>query len=377
MAKRRIESAICAFGGFVKRKQSPIEIDSKNTSSIFRMPSNKDKSRKENSRKTNPIKKSRKSKNRYYDNGKSLSWEVEADISFDRPDNESESKIVIEKAPSVKITKKIEKAPSILSPTSSMDSKRYKCKLCGQIKQNHVCPFRQTMLRSIGVMAYPSANAHDADEPGEVAPSLCEMNNFVLLGSQSFADMSFNNSYSFDASGNISKDALVSAFERKGSIMIDSTKGPVNNLSKTMVCKYRQNEPNVTPNNPVDEKTEKKESNLLFQPQMEIKPEQYRLVRPYSVKSSKRAPYSYPSMPMSYSQRESMSDKLFQLSKKVPGLTKECKAVLDEVRSEDDDWDLAVAELMTQVVCVVCCSQFDDVRLEGLSSYLLQLGISC
>lgn len=338
------------------------------------MPSNKDKSRKE--KRTNAIKKSRKSKNLYHDNGKSLSWEVEADISFDRPDDESESKIVIEKAPSVKITKKIEKAPSILSQTSSLDSKRYKCKLCGQIKQNHVCPFRQTMLRSIGVMAYPSANAHDADEPGEVAPSLCEMNNFVLLGSQLFADMSFSKSYSFDASGNISKDALISAFERKG-IIIDSTKDPVNNLSKAMICKYRQKEPNVTPEHPANELTGKNESDLLFQPKMEITPEQHRLVRPCTVKPSKRAPYSYPPTPMSYSQRESMSDKLFQLSKKVPGLTKECKAVLDEVRGEDDDWDLAVAELMTQVVCVVCCSQFDDVRLEGLSSYLLQLGISC
>jgi hypothetical protein len=32
---------------------------------------------------------------------------------------------------------------------------------------------------------------------------------------------------------------------------------------------------------------------------------------------------------------------------------------------------------MTQVVIVVCCYPDNDFRLDGLSLYLLQLGISC
>ena len=218
-------------------------------------------------------------------------------------------------------------------------------------------------------MAYPSANAHTANEPGAVAPSLCEMNNFVLLGSQSF---DISHSFSFDASVKISQNALTSAFERRG-IMIESSSSS-KKVNKEMLCKYRQNEPNVAPDRPVKEN---EESDLLFQPTMEITQEQYRLVTPRVVTSSKRAPYTYPPVPVSYSQRESMSDKLFQLSKTIPGLAKECKIVLDEVRRDGGDWDLAVAELMAQVVCVVCCSSCNDFRLDGLSSYLLQLGISC
>jgi len=39
-------------------------------------------------------------------------------------------------------------------------------------------------------------------------------------------------------------------------------------------------------------------------------------------------------------------------------------------------WDLAVAELMTQVVIVVHCPD-GDTQFDGLRRYLLTLGISC
>jgi hypothetical protein len=222
-------------------------------------------------------------------------------------------------------------------------------------------------------MAYPSANAFAADEPGVMAPSLCEMNNFVLLGSQSF---DISHSFSFDTSIKISQNALTSAFERRG-IRIES-KMPVKHVNKAMLCKYRLNEPNVTSEDQVKSSAANNESDLLFQPTMEITQEQYRLVIASSMGTAKKAPYTYPPVPLSYSQRESMSDKLFQLSTKIPGLAKECKIVLNEVRQGGGaDWDLAVAELMTQVVCIVCCGQSNDFRLDGLSSYLLQLGISC
>lgn len=368
MAKRRIDCAICAFGGTVKRK-GIAETIAQDRSSIFRTTKAANDYPKKKGRKANAIKKSRRPKNQYYDNGKRLSWEVEADISFEKPE--------VAENTEKKECRKLENAPSTLSRASSMNSessKRYKCKLCGLPKQNHVCPFRQTVLRSIGVMAYPSANAFSADEPGKVAPSLCEMNNFVLLGSQSF---DISRSFSYDApTVKISQNALTSAFERRG-IVIDTAK-PSKRTNKTMMCKYRQNEPNTAPDRIIVEKTtNKKDSALLFQPTMEITQEQYRMVSPTVSVSTKRAPYSYPPVPMSYSQRESMSDKLFQLSKKIPGLAKECKTVLDVTRANGGDWDLAVAELMTQVVCVVCCCPTNDFVLDGLSSYLLQLGISC
>jgi len=59
---------------------------------------------------------------------------------------------------------------------------KYRCKLCGQPKQNHVCPYQQSLQRSIGINVYPVVNAFTADEPGMLATPLQEMNNFVLLG---------------------------------------------------------------------------------------------------------------------------------------------------------------------------------------------------
>lgn len=371
MAKRRIESAICAFGGSKKRKKKVASNSIPGSSSIFRVSQQKKNS------KPKAIKGSRRHRNQYFDNGKILSWEVEANISFDKKDiaGKKEKQHVSER--------KIERLPSALSRASSMDqsesSKKYKCSLCGQLKQSHRCPFRSTMLRNVGVMAYPCVNAYAADEPGTLAPSLCEMNNFILLGSQSF---DIANSMSFDGatSANISQSTLTSAFERKA-IVIETKKSIPSNGIRGLNCKYRRNKPpSVTiscSSNETSTSSKEQESELLFQPTMEITQEQYRMVSTsLPNKSSKRAPYTYPTVPMTYSQRESMSDKLFRLAKQVPGLAKECNLVLKEERN-GDDWDLAVAELMAQVVCILFCSRDNDFKLDGLSRYLLQLGISC
>lgn len=56
---------------------------------------------------------------------------------------------------------------------------RYRCKLCGQPKQNHTCPYQQSLQRSIGVTVYLAVNAYTADEPGRLAPALSDINNFV------------------------------------------------------------------------------------------------------------------------------------------------------------------------------------------------------
>ncbi len=65
------------------------------------------------------------------------------------------------------------------SPTREMLQLRYHCRLCGQIKHNHVCLMLQSLQRSIGVKVYPALNAFRASEPGKLAPSLSAMNNFV------------------------------------------------------------------------------------------------------------------------------------------------------------------------------------------------------
>jgi len=70
------------------------------------------------------------------------------------------------------------------TPTQKGSKIKYRCKLCGQPKQNHTCPYRSMLVRSIGTMVYPAVNAFVSNEPGRLAPPLSEMNNFTSLLSQ-------------------------------------------------------------------------------------------------------------------------------------------------------------------------------------------------
>merc|ERR1711933_517184 len=106
----------------------------------------------------------------------------------------------------------------------------------------------------------------------------------------------------------------------------------------------------------------------------ELKPEQYRTVTPSMGITSNPDAFTYPALPLPYAQRKRLSDNLFSLSKEIPQLTDECAAVLREAR-ERDLWDLAVSELMTQVVVVAHCREGDS-RFNGLRQYLLTMGIS-
>ena len=115
------------------------------------------------------------------------------------------------------------------------------------------------------------------------------------------------------------------------------------------------------------------DEDLLFVDVVDLKPEQFRIITP--TKKIPQDAYTYPPLPLPYAQRKRLSDNLFALSKEVPQLTDECAVVLREAR-ERDMWDLAVAELMTQVVVIIHCNG-DDSRFEGLRHYLLTLGIAC
>lgn len=312
------------------------------------------------------------------------------------------------------------------SEASSPTKMRYRCKLCGQPKQNHRCPYQQSMARSIGVMVYPAVNAFTADEPGTIAAPLSEMNNFfdiqkqeshlggdasvggasaevtpdrhtghhVLMGAPSSSSVtgvpassmvspdslrSSSNkearspSHQYPYSGGHSQSSHPSHHQRNSSArsVTDSVHSSGGDKKRT----YSQmNDP--APSRGMPDDSTNQQGDLLFLDAMELKPEQFKMVSPSSTRALRSADiYKYPGLPLPYAQRKRLSDNLFSLSNEVPKLTDECASVLREAR-EKKMWDLAVAELMTQVIVVLHCPAHDD-RLEGLRQYLLTLGIAC
>jgi len=304
----------------------------------------------------------------YFEHGNRLSWDVQANIrltlngaiTFDDNDGDIATGLLKQNG-------------SMTSELMSEGQQRRKnrCKKCGQIKEGHTCPHQSSLLRSVGVMVYPSANAHVADEPGVLAPALCEMNNFISIrSSASFASKpdkrQKTSTRALDSIANASNE--VDPFRRTFIIAAPT-------ISCGLVTDNRSDEEEWR-----DGKAEDQcfPPSLLFQPKMEISLDQYRTITPkkdYSITSSRRD-YTYTQVPLTLSQRQSMSDALFSLSRLVPKLTEECALVLTEARRRDQ-WDLAVAELMAQIVCVLHCGPSKDYLLGGLRQYLMGLGIVC
>lgn len=250
---------------------------------------------------------------------------------------------------------------------------RYRCKLCGQPKQNHRCPYQQSLARSIGCMVYPAVNAFTADEPGTIAAPLSEMNNFVDIQkdetspSRPTPDRLRHMSGALAASAQVTPESMRSGGSIGGSLR-SARSGtarhgmPAASGKKRMYSKMMQGGAS-------------EQGDLLFVEAMELKPEQFRSVTQVKLKKLAAKPYVYASLPLPYAQRKRLSDNLFSLSNEVPKLTDECAQVLREAR-ERDMWDLAVAELMTQVIVIIHCNDRDH-RFEGLRQYLLTLGIAC
>ena len=270
---------------------------------------------------------------------------------------------------------------------------RYRCKLCGQPKQNHTCPYQQSLARSIGTMIYPAVNAFTSAEPGVLAPALSEMNNFIGSGeSVSSAETSPSrptperirmlNAVVASSSAQVTPESLRTA--RASNSPISSVSIATPQRSRTPGSGGRRLLRNQnrylgvgTPGSVRKKRSHaqmEEQGDLLFVEATELKPEQFRIITS-SKALSKPGAFTYPSLPLPYAQRKRLSDNLFSLSKEVPHLTDECAAVLREAR-EKDMWDLAVAELMTQVVIVVHCPD-GDTQFDGLRRYLLTLGISC
>mmetsp|Transcript_6435 Transcript_6435/g.15211 ORF Transcript_6435/g.15211 Transcript_6435/m.15211 type:complete len:1151 (+) Transcript_6435:149-3601(+) len=432
IALRRVASAVCAFGGTfigdrVPQKPAPIP-----SQSIFREKSTDTATVTPSSSTTSPANgyNSRpKSKydealpGRYYENDNRLSWEFEEnppiepatsmkdddddalDLKNEQEDGNGEVMTDSEGNP-IK-----QEQDGSEDPNDESDEKgdekdgsqadqpkmRYRCKLCGQPKQNHTCPYQQSLARSIGVNVYPAVNAFTAAEPGVLAPALAEMNNFIgSAESISSTENSPNRPTPermrhLPVVGGPNSAQVTPESLRNGTRGLHSpitsvvaattpqrtrTPGSVARRGTRSINRYMAGTApgSAMKKRPHSQINGEDQGDLLFVEASDLKPEQFRMITA-SKKLSRTEAFTYPALPLPYAQRKRLSDNLFSLSKEVPQLTDECAAVLREAR-ERDMWDLAVAELMTQVVIVVNCSDGDN-RFEGLRRYLLTLGISC
>ena len=275
----RVEAAICAFGGTLHERRLQC------SESIFRL---KNLERSDRRRYYEHV-----LHERYDTSDGQLEWRFEESppVSNERRGRPAESN-EREGPPAVST----EKPHKTQQPRPSSQSKiKYKCKLCGQPKNNHVCPYRQPLQRSIGVMVYPAINSFTAPEPGSIAPPLSKMNNFV----------------SYDSEGDVTPEHY-----------------------RSITRSHSQTNPH-----------------------------------------SDQGLYQYPPIPLTFQERKNLSDTLFVLSKEIPGMTQECALVLRKARA-NQEWDVAVAELMAQVVVGIYCRE-NDACLDGLRQYLFTLGISC
>lgn len=385
-------AAVCAFGGSAQRAATPSR--QTGSSSIFRTKytgSNLPKTKQQ-------IAYEERLPRRYYENNNRLSWEVE-----DSPpvvvSSEEEESVSSKNRGSVKKGSKYSpagagerssgsmekaKSPSPSPPPGSSAGEppkmKYRCKLCGQPKQNHVCPYQQAIQRSIGTMCYPAVNAYSSAEPGRIAPALNDANNVTggIDGESPLDNSSPRTSMGPGGVHNVTPESMRSSHNRANS--------PSSNMSGTPDSVNRRQEYRAGYFSPHRRQMRRGEyskmrgfgtelaSHPLFREPMKMMREQFRTVS--SPKNNfKNGTFTYPSLPLTYSQRKRLSDSLFAMSKEVPGLTDECAVVLREGRQKQK-WDLAVAELLTQVVITVHCRDGDN-TLEGLRQYLLTLGIAC
>lgn len=273
---------------------------------------------------------------------------------------------------------------------------KYRCKLCGQPKQNHICPYAQTLQRSIGTQIYPAVNAFTAHEPGALTQSIVEMNSFA-------------NGVPYPTPTRSSHVVRPSPIR-----MVDQAP-PSTPYNPT---KVQSTTNKVTPETPSSDggklsSNSIRPRDILFVDAADLRAEAYRVVTPINTtrpKSNDRkgpgqdeklqssdTAFRYPKIPMAYSQRKRLSDYLFSLTKEREGLTDETAVILRNGRDNDSDfWDVCIAELLTQVLVILYCSpkksmkynsscksgtentnESNNNQLEGLKNFLLQIGIAC
>jgi hypothetical protein len=376
MAKRRLVCTVQAYGGNMFRRSDSQHQNS--VSSIFRVFEGS-RSQADYDQVLNT---------RYYENDSHLSWDVEENPPVGSADSNSTAnpgglhstspKSEDEQGDKGKMQKGNTRLPAIIDNEDSIASvegrdenssgskTRYRCKLCGQPKQNHTCPYEKALLRHMGTMSYPALNAFQCKESGNLAPALSDMNNFVDLENDlddEYGDdlMTPEDCKSGDPISGISslkKRSLdsIPAFDASP----DETKELMAKRRKTRrIAKGAKSE-------------RYQGDDKLFHEAMDIRPEQHRIVSPNV--TNQMGDFRYPTLPLSFEQRKNASEDLFELSQQIVGLTEECAEVLHIAR-ESNAWDLAVAELITQVLVIISCPLGDNV-LNGLRRHLETLGVS-
>mmetsp|Transcript_4348 Transcript_4348/g.9337 ORF Transcript_4348/g.9337 Transcript_4348/m.9337 type:complete len:564 (-) Transcript_4348:89-1780(-) len=396
IATLRVEAAICAFGGRIQSKKE--ERRRQHPESIFRLKTWTKSTIRRNYEQSLP--------KRYSLSGGRISWDFEEDPPVVVPAEEKDDASVASSTRDLK--KSHEQAMSggssqdclshtpktFQSPqdTTTNSKMKYRCKQCGQLKNNHICPYRQPLQRSIGIMVYPALNSFTAFEPGTVAPPLTNMNNFVSYsesegnsqhpGAPSTSDQAQATTH--DTAAAITPEAFSEAngnFYRahspQSSLSGHSEDGPkpgvvshhrvTGNIDKLSSRKRHHDHVDARDDNITAKRS-------LFVTSVHLRPEHYRSVTQSSQEDSPGS-YEYATIPLTFAERKRLSDTLFFLSKEVETSTQDCARVLREAR-ENNEWDTAVAELLTQIIVGLFCTE-EDYRLDGLQRYLLALGISC
>eukprot|EP00523_Entomoneis_sp_CCMP467_P000400 CAMPEP_0168750854 /NCGR_PEP_ID=MMETSP0724-20121128/17508_1 /TAXON_ID=265536 /ORGANISM="Amphiprora sp., Strain CCMP467" /LENGTH=580 /DNA_ID=CAMNT_0008798931 /DNA_START=549 /DNA_END=2288 /DNA_ORIENTATION=+ len=352
-ATLRVEASICAFGGTVQySKDNPMQGHGK----IFR----------EQSPAASKLSAYEQSlPNRYSMNGSRISWDVEENPPIHivtAKDNEGDASRSVVRNNNTRNSHEASPTGETTSVSrdgvedTSSGKTKYRCKRCGQLKNNHVCPYRQPLQRSIGIMVYPALNSFTAFEPGQVAPPLTNMNNFV-----SYSGDSEGTSHAHPTPTGASVQPTMGVYQTAASITPEGYSG-LNSWAS-----YRPPSPQTSLSGHSDETMEKGPKKKrahdevadamsetpakrnLFVSSINLQPEHYRSVNTESFESDVSSPFEYPAIPLTFSERKRLSDTLFFLSKEVPTLTQDCALLLREAR-ENDEWDTAVAELMTQVI---------------------------
>ena len=413
IASRRVDAAIYAFGGSVNRRYDRRQHDQ--TMSIFRT---KGASTEHRRAYENCL------PHRYAVSGSHISWEVE-----ENPPILQGCEFNDKRGFSGKTTVKGKKEEQglILATSSSSSSDggdshddparmKYKCKKCGQIKQNHICPYQEKLQRSIGCNVYPAVNSYTAAEPGVIAPAFTEMNNFVSYDSDHNSPVEEYDSRAATAPSrhagdlNLNKGQLstISPESLCGATFFHSPQSSLSTGSSedTMTVSHSFNMPNEARGLSVQRSATTATTgwkrphehllghsstgiqshfrNVPFVAAVSLRPEHYRAVTTNSHKADANDGgnpaitsngYQYPSISLTFPERKRLSDTLFFLSKEIPSITPDCAAALREAR-RNNEWDIAVAELLTQVVVGLFCGE-GDIRLDGLHRYLMALGISC
>lgn len=461
IAKRRISSSLCAFGGSLALRT--VSFDASSPRSVTNDPNtNANKTRTESPQEQEERHHYEEQlSSRYFMKEHCISWDVELHeviapkMGMTKRGRNSRGKAVKSSAKQIGHFKKIDamgvskycapvtphtpsspgnspgsSSTSGTSPREKGSKIKYRCKLCGQPKQNHTCTYQSSMVRSIGTMVYPAVNAFVSNEPGRLAPALSEMNNFTsLLSNDTSMGMSqptsggppsylpsphhapiHHNQHHRGAPYNVlSPDTSHWSPNTPGGLSTMSScdanspgapppgvggpppgrKRDHNHLlmSRSMTRTMSQQPPSPPPRPPAAP-AGAIPNDVLFRDTMELKKEQYRTVNSITTATgtftssndsndARNSPnaYRYPPIPTPYSHRKEMGDTLFALSREVPKLADSCAAILREAR-ENDLWDQAVAELTTQVLVVLKCEE-RDYTLEGLRRHLLTLGIAC